>query len=431
MDEIRIAIVGLGSRGAGTWLGLLQGLRGYRVVALCDPIEALHEPAMAGVRRPAEVRLYRDYADVLADPEVDAVALTVRCREQGALAAQALEAGKHVNAEVPAAHTMEDCWRIVLAAERSGCVYHLAEQTRYWGFVEAWTALVRSGQLGQITLCEGQYFHYRAGYHFQDPRTGRFFGPHEVGAHPEARPTWGQLMPPIHYLPHELSPMLKVLDDRVVQVVAMSTASPSYAHPEIVQPDMQMALMKTEKDAILRLAKQLGAAPPPPQLPLVPGARHQGAGGVEAGRPRDAEAVAGRGRDARPGGRGLALRARGRPPGGAGERPRGRRLLRPRRVPGRRAARPAPGAGRLPGDGHRRPGHPGGGVRSPRAACPWRCRTSGPGPPAPRVRPLPGPRSASKPPLTSPLSPRPLFERRAQSRGGASGGRVTASIRPA
>ena len=116
-------------------------------MALCDPIEALHEPALAGVGARG-LRLYRDYAGVLADPEVDAVALTVRCREQGALAAQALEAGKHVNAEVPAAHSMEDCWRIVLAAERSGCVYHLAEQTRYWGFVEAWTALVRSERLG-------------------------------------------------------------------------------------------------------------------------------------------------------------------------------------------------------------------------------------------------------------------------------------------
>ena len=61
-------------------------------------------------------------------------------------------------------------------------------------------------------------------------------------------------MPPIHYLPHELSPMLKVLDDRVIEVVAMSTAAPSYAHPEIGQPDIQVALMKTEKDAILRMA---------------------------------------------------------------------------------------------------------------------------------------------------------------------------------
>jgi predicted dehydrogenase len=61
-------------------------------------------------------------------------------------------------------------------------------------------------------------------------------------------------MPPIHYLPHELSPMLKVLDDRVVSVTAMSTGSPSYSHPEIAAPDIQVALMKTEKDAILRLA---------------------------------------------------------------------------------------------------------------------------------------------------------------------------------
>ena len=60
-------------------------------------------------------------------------------------------------------------------------------------------------------------------------------------------------MPPIHYLPHELSPMLKVLDDRVTQVVAMSTRPQSYAHPQIQTADMQMALMKTEKDAIMRM----------------------------------------------------------------------------------------------------------------------------------------------------------------------------------
>src|SRR6266542_1758412 len=206
MDEIRVALVGLGSRGTGTWLSLLQQLEGYRVVALCDPITAL-------------------------------------------------EAGKHVHAEVPAAHTMEDCWRIVRAAERSGRVYQLAEQTRYWGFIEAWHGMVVRGELGHVTLCEGQYFHYLPDTKFQDPATGKFYGPREIGAHPEARPTWSHLMPPIHYLPHELSPMLKVLDDRGVQVVGMGTRVPSYAHPEIAQADMQMALMKTEKDTILRMAK--------------------------------------------------------------------------------------------------------------------------------------------------------------------------------
>ncbi|MGH2353135.1 MAG: Gfo/Idh/MocA family oxidoreductase [Chloroflexota bacterium] len=98
MDEIRIAVVGMGSRGAGTWLSLLQQMEGYRVTAICDPMVALHERAIARLKRPSEVQVYRRYEEVLADPHVDAVGLAVRCREQGALAAQALEAGKHVHA---------------------------------------------------------------------------------------------------------------------------------------------------------------------------------------------------------------------------------------------------------------------------------------------------------------------------------------------
>ena len=208
MDEIRIAIVGLGSRGAGTWLGLLQGLRGYRVVALCDPIEALHEPAMAGVRRPAGVRLYRDYEDVLADPEVDAVALTVRCREQGALAAQALEAGKHVNAEVPG------------GAHHGGLLAHRRSPPSAPGASTTWrsrpatgassrpgAALVRSGQLGQITLCEGQYFHYVAADHFQDPAHGALLRPAR-GRRPTPRrapPGW-QRCPPSTTCPTSSAP---------------------------------------------------------------------------------------------------------------------------------------------------------------------------------------------------------------------------------
>jgi predicted dehydrogenase len=253
LDEIRIAVVGLGGRGIGTWFGILQSMPGYRITAICDPLEQLHERAVSRLKRPNEVKVYSRYEDVLADDNVDAVALTVRCPEQGALAAMALEAGKHVNSEVPAAHSIEDCWRIVLAQERSGKVYQLAEQTRYWGFVEAWRQLVAEGRLGHVTLCEGQYFHYYVSNHFRDPKTAALVHPSQLDKYPEAVGTWLNAMPPIHYLPHELSPMLKVLDDRVTQVVAMSTRPQSYAHPQIQTADMQMALMKTEKDAIMRM----------------------------------------------------------------------------------------------------------------------------------------------------------------------------------
>lgn len=254
MDEIRIAVVGLGSRGVGTWIPLLQKIPGFRIVAICDPIQPLHDAALARLEAPDSVSRYENYAEVLADSEVDAVALTVRASGQGGMAADALEAGKHVHAEVPAAHSIEDCWRIVLAAERSGLVYALAEQTRYWGFVETWRELVAAGELGEITYAEGQYFHYHVNDKFRDPLTWRGIGPDRIADHPDAVLSWSQLMPPIHYLPHELSPMLKVLDDRVTRVVGMGTAKPSRAHPELDQADLQVALMQTEKGAVLRLA---------------------------------------------------------------------------------------------------------------------------------------------------------------------------------
>ena len=145
MDAIRIGLVGLGHRGLH-WLQLLQRVEGYHITAICDPIVALHERALMRIKNPAEVTAYTSYKDFLAEANIDAVALCVRCKEQGELAAQALEAGKHVSCEVPAAHTMEDCWRIVTAVERTGGVYHLAEQLRYAGFVDAWRGACRGGK---------------------------------------------------------------------------------------------------------------------------------------------------------------------------------------------------------------------------------------------------------------------------------------------
>jgi predicted dehydrogenase len=252
LDEIRIGLVGLGHRGLH-WLKQLKRIPGYRITAVCDPILALHREALDLLD--GQATAYTGYQELLSDNGVDAVALCVRCKEQGALAADALAAGKHVNSEVPAAHSLEDCWRIVTEAERSGCVYHLGEQARYWGFVDAWRDLVAQGKLGRPTFCEGQYIgYYGTRQFFQDPDSGEFCDIDQLGEHPGAKPTWLHTMPPIHYLPHELSPMLKVLDDRVVEVTAMSTSAPSYSHPEIGQPDIQVALMKTEKDAILRMA---------------------------------------------------------------------------------------------------------------------------------------------------------------------------------
>ena len=52
VDEIRMAVVGLGHRGTGMWISLPQQMAGYRITAICDPIAALHEPAVAKLKHP-------------------------------------------------------------------------------------------------------------------------------------------------------------------------------------------------------------------------------------------------------------------------------------------------------------------------------------------------------------------------------------------
>ena len=75
----------------------------------------------------------------------------------------------------------------------------------------------------------------------------------ELPDHPEAEPSVHHELPYVITSSYDLSILLKILDDRVTEVTAMSTKSPSYASPLITAPDIQVALMKTEKDTLIRM----------------------------------------------------------------------------------------------------------------------------------------------------------------------------------
>jgi predicted dehydrogenase len=130
------------------------------------------------------------------------------------------------------------------------------EQTRYWGFIEAWTQMNARGEFGHICQAQGEYIHYEDRWDkWVDTATGERF----TGLRPpdgrDVEPTWRYkvLGDPIFYLPHTLSPLLKVLDDRVVRVSCMGTRRRSYTYPNENLPwrDIEYALMHTEKDTVL------------------------------------------------------------------------------------------------------------------------------------------------------------------------------------
>jgi len=253
MNEIRIGIAGLGHR-ALHWIRLLQRIPGYRITAIYDWIEPLHGRALVETTYADDVRAFSDYDDFLTCEEMDAVGLCARQKDQGAMAVKALQAGKHLNSEVPACYRMQECWQLVTLVEQTGLVYSLAEQTRFWGFVDDWQSLVAQGRLGKVTYAEGQYVgYYGTHQYFQDYQTGEQYPVEQLADHPEAEPTFMGSRPTIYSASYDLSILLKVLDDRVKEVTAMSTQRPSYACPEIGAPDVQVALMKTEKDTLIRM----------------------------------------------------------------------------------------------------------------------------------------------------------------------------------
>lgn len=262
MDQVRVGVVGM-RRGASLARHCLS-IEGCKLEAICDKVDNRLEEARDRLDVPG-LKCYTDYRSMLEDKDIDAVFLVVATEVNADMVCEALDAGKHTMCEVPLCYKMEDCWRIVLKVERSGLKFQMAEQTRYWPFVTAWKDMVAEGRLGKILFVEGQYFHgfEKKTFLWYDPETRETLTEAQARQRPTAVPSrLRNCEHPIWYIPHELSPLLSVLNDRVVKVVAMATRRDSYVHEGVPISDMEVALMHTEKDTILRI----GAAFNPPSV---------------------------------------------------------------------------------------------------------------------------------------------------------------------
>ena len=95
-------------------------------------------------------RIYRDYQELLVDPDVDAVSLALPNNLHMPVALAALEAGKHVLVEKPLALNAEEGQLMVDAAGRAGKVLAIAFNRRFRQDVQLVQRHVASGQFGHI-----------------------------------------------------------------------------------------------------------------------------------------------------------------------------------------------------------------------------------------------------------------------------------------
>lgn len=254
---VRIGLVGLSARGL-MWLQNYLICPHCRVTALCDKFEALTGKGasiIAGHADAAPAECYTDYENMLRDARIDAVSLAVEPENNADMICAALAAGKHVICEVPLCYSIADCWRIVLAVEKhKGLKFQFGEQIRFGAFAQAWRTMVQEGKLGKAVYFQGQYLHGMAPNRFwHDSRTGARITFDETQAVASHKSRQWSLIHPMRYVPHELSPMLYVLKDRVVKVTGVGTRPQSYRYEWFPFPDIEVALMHTAQDTIIRL----------------------------------------------------------------------------------------------------------------------------------------------------------------------------------
>lgn len=128
-------------------------------VNLCAVCDQSEEVLRDWLSESPEVRGYRNFSDLLADEAVDAIFISTPPDQHASQSVEALQAGKHVLCEVPAATTLQECYDLIEAVEDSGKVYMLAENYCYFPEVRTVEQLCRSDRFGQIILAESAYIH--------------------------------------------------------------------------------------------------------------------------------------------------------------------------------------------------------------------------------------------------------------------------------
>ena len=111
---VRVGVVGLGRLGKRHAENLAYRVPGAVLVAACSPVEEELAWAAEALSSP---RLYKDYAALLEDPEVDAVWLVTPSSLHAQQIIDALRAGKHVFCEKPLSLDLAECERVLAEAE--------------------------------------------------------------------------------------------------------------------------------------------------------------------------------------------------------------------------------------------------------------------------------------------------------------------------
>jgi predicted dehydrogenase len=150
-DNIQIALIGAGGMGQGD-AAMATSLAGVKLIAACDLYDGRLERSKE--RWGSDIFTTRDYREVLARRDVDAVIIATPDHWHSHITIDALQAGKDVYCEKPMIHAIEEGPKVIEAQRTTGRILQIGSQYASSVVYQKARDLLAQGAIGQLNSVE-------------------------------------------------------------------------------------------------------------------------------------------------------------------------------------------------------------------------------------------------------------------------------------
>lgn len=225
--EIRLGVVGLGSRGCGMFGRAVKDMDNITPAALCDNDS---ERLGKGAEAHPEAAVFEDFEAMLASRTIDALLVETPATCHADFCTRALEEDVHVMSDIPPVASVEEANRLWDAERKSQALFMTGANPNMCAWIDTVIDMRRKGLLGDPYYIECEYIHDCRGLWPKTP--------------------WRKTYEPILYCTHDLGPVLRIIDEDFEWVTCCDTGS--HVNREDGQHDAMAALLRTRSNIVVR-----------------------------------------------------------------------------------------------------------------------------------------------------------------------------------
>lgn len=147
---VNVGIIGAGRIGKVHVESICTQVANAKVKMLADPF--MSEETAAWAKDMGVEQVTKDYKEILANPEIDAVLICSSTDTHSPISVEAIKAGKHVFCEKPIDHDLAKIQEVVDALKESNVKYQVGFNRRFDHNFEAVQQAVAAGKIGDVQI---------------------------------------------------------------------------------------------------------------------------------------------------------------------------------------------------------------------------------------------------------------------------------------